>query len=66
MKQLRQYIRQVLLTESIDPKIMSMIDKADEANYHVEIRPLSVRIYDGSKNRIAYVCLLYTSPSPRD
>jgi len=54
MNLLREYIRG-LLTESIDSKIMSMIDKADEANYHVEIRQLSVRIYDGSKNRIAYV-----------
>ena len=54
MKLLREYIR-VLLTESIDPKIMSMIDQADEANYHVQIGDGVVRIYDGSKNKIAAV-----------
>ena len=38
MKLLREYIRQ-LLTESIDPKIMSMIDKLEELEGHVKIMP---------------------------
>ena len=33
MKLLREYIRE-LLTESIDPKIMSMIDRAEEAGFN--------------------------------
>ena len=54
MNLLREYIRE-LLTESIDPKIMSMIDRVDAANYHVEVKPTRVQIFDGSKNEIAIV-----------
>ena len=54
MKLLREYIRE-LLTESIDPKIMSMIDRADAANYHVDVKSTRVQIFDGSKNEIAIV-----------
>ena len=35
MKLLREYIRELLLTESIDPKIMSMIDKTEEYGWKV-------------------------------
>ena len=38
MRLLREYIR-ALLTESIDPKIMSMIDRAEEAGFKVTIDP---------------------------
>ena len=36
MKLLREYIR-ALITESIDPKIMSMIDRAESAGYKVRL-----------------------------
>ena len=45
MKHLRQYIR-ALLTESIDSKIMSMIDKAEKAGFRAMIRPGYVAVYD--------------------
>ena len=35
MKLLREYIKELLLTESIDPKIMSMIDKTEEYGWKV-------------------------------
>ena len=54
MRLLREYIRE-LLAESINPKIMSMIDRADTANYHVVVKPTRVQIFDGSKNEIAIV-----------
>jgi len=38
MNLLREYIRE-LLTESIDPKIMSMIDKAEKARWKVRLFP---------------------------
>jgi len=50
MKHLRQYIRQILLTESVDPKIMSMIDKLESNGGHVEILPDRVIVYQPSKN----------------
>ena len=45
MKLLREYIRE-LLTESIDPKIMSMIDQAEDAGYRVLVGSNRVSIYD--------------------
>ena len=39
----------------IDPKMMQLILQADDANYHVDISDSVVRIYDGSKNKIAAV-----------
>ena len=45
MKLLREYIR-ALLTESIDPKIMSMIDRAEEAGFRAMLRPGYVAVYD--------------------
>jgi hypothetical protein len=49
MKLLREYIRE-LLKESVDPKIMSMIDQADKAGYYVQIGDGFVAIVDRSKN----------------
>lgn len=40
---------------AIDPKMMQLILQADDANYHVDISDSVVRIYDGSKNKIAAV-----------
>ena len=37
MNLLREYIRETLLAESVDPKIMSMIDKAEFDNLTVEV-----------------------------
>ncbi len=37
MKLLREYIRQLLTESAVHPKIMSMIDKADEAGYKVRL-----------------------------
>ena len=45
MKLLREYIR-ALLTESIDSKIMSMIDKAEKAGFRAMLRPGYVAVYD--------------------
>ena len=45
MKLLREYIR-TLLTESIDSKIMSMIDKAEEAGFRALLRPGYAAVYD--------------------
>ena len=45
MSLLREYIRE-LLTESIDSKIMSMIDKAEKAGFRAMIRPGYVAVYD--------------------
>lgn len=39
----------------IDPKMMQLILQADDANYHVDVSSDVVRIYDGSKNKIAAV-----------
>jgi hypothetical protein len=39
MRLLREYIRQMLLTESIDPKIMSMIDRLEELEGFVKVMP---------------------------
>ena len=49
MNLLREYIR-ALITESIDPKIMSMIDQAEKADYYVQIGNGFVAIVDRSKN----------------
>ena len=51
MNLLREYIRE-LLTESIDPKIMRMIDKAEEAGFTVVIQPNRVIIFgpDGPRD----------------
>jgi len=38
MNLLREYIRETLLTESVDPKIMSMIDKAEFDNLTVVVK----------------------------
>ena len=46
MNLLREYIRE-LLTESIDPKIMGMIDRAEKYGLYVDITSNSVLIYDG-------------------
>ena len=45
MKLLREYIRE-LLTESIDPKIMSMIDRAEEAGFKAYVKDGYAAIYD--------------------
>ncbi len=49
MNLLREYIR-ALLTESIDPKIMSMIDTLESNGGYVEIRPDRVLIWEPSEN----------------
>lgn len=49
MNLLREYIR-ALLTESIDPRIMKMIDQAEKADYYVQIGDSFVVIVDRSKN----------------
>ena len=67
MKLLREYIRE-LLTESIDSKIMSMIDRAEEAGFRAFVKPGYAAVYDptidvskyydgyvGSINRVAGV-----------
>ena len=46
MKLLREYIREKLLTESVDPKIMSMIDKLENNGGHVEILPDRVIVWE--------------------
>ena len=45
MNLLREYIRE-LLTESIDPKIMSMIDRAEEAGFKAYVKDGYAAIYD--------------------
>lgn len=45
MKLLREYIRE-LLTESIDPKIMSMIDKAEKLGFRGYVKSGYAAIYD--------------------
>ena len=68
MKHLRQYIRRVLIESAIDPKIMSMIDRAEDAGFRVLLRPGYAAVYDpaidvsdladgyvGFKNRIVGV-----------
>ena len=45
MKLLREYIRRLLTESAIDPKIMRMIDKAEDYGFQVEIRSNSVIIY---------------------
>ena len=75
MKLLREYIRE-LLTESIDPKIMSMIDEAEKAGFRAMIRPGYAAVYDptidvsgyedgyvGHKNRVAGVSYYRTQGS---
>ena len=50
MKHLRQYIRQILLTETVNPKIMSMIDKLESNGGYVEILPDRVLIWEPTEN----------------
>ena len=47
MRLLREYIRQLLTESVIDPKIMRMIDKAEDYGFFVDITSNSVIIYDG-------------------
>ena len=46
MKLLREYIRELLTESAIDPKIMSMIDRAEEAGFRAMIRPGYTAVYD--------------------
>ena len=74
MNLIREYIREVLLTESVDPKIMSMIDRAEKAGLRAMVKPGYAAVYDptvdvsgyydgyvGAKNRVAGVSW-YPSP----
>ena len=67
MNLLREYIRE-LVAESIDPKIMSMIDRAEAAGFRANVEAGYAAVYDptidvsgyyegyvGSKNRVAGV-----------
>jgi hypothetical protein len=45
MRLLREYIRE-LLKESVDPKIMSMIDRAEKAGFKVVVRSGYTAVYD--------------------
>ena len=47
MNLLREYIRQLLTESTIDPKIMRMIDKAEDYGFFVDITSNSVIVYDG-------------------
>ena len=47
MRILREYIRQLLTESAIDPKIMRMIDKAEDYGFFVDITSNSVIVYDG-------------------
>lgn len=49
MKLLREYIRE-LLTESVDPKIMSMIDELESNGGYVEILPDRVLVWEPTEN----------------
>ena len=49
MSLLREYIRE-LLTESVDPKIMSMIDKLEKSDGYVEILPDRVVVWEPTEN----------------
>jgi len=46
MKLLREYIKELLLTESVYPKIMEMIDALEKANGYVEILPDRVIVWE--------------------
>ena len=50
MKQLRQYIRQILLAETVNPKIMSMIDTLESNGGYVEILPDRVLVWEPTEN----------------
>lgn len=50
MNLLREYIREILLTESVHPKIMSMIDKLESNGGYVEILPDRVLIWEPSNS----------------
>ena len=50
MKHLRQYIRQILLTETVNPKIMSMIDTLESNGGYVEILPDRVLVWEPSNS----------------
>jgi hypothetical protein len=45
MKEVRKYVRE-LLKESIDPKIMSMIDRAEKKGYKAKITGYQAIVYD--------------------
>ena len=50
MNLLREYIRETLLTESVHPKIMEMIDALERAKGYVEILPDRVIIWQPTEN----------------
>ena len=50
MNLLREYIREILLTESVDPKIMSMIDKLEANGGYAEIFPDRVILFQPTEN----------------
>ena len=50
MNLLREYIRETLLTESVHPKIMEMIDSLERAKGYVEILPDRVLIWEPSNS----------------
>lgn len=49
MRFLREYIR-ALLTESLDPKIASMIDRAEEAGHMIEVENGAVYLFDATRS----------------
>ena len=49
MNLLREYVRE-LLVESVDPKIMSMIDELEKNGGHVEVLPDRVILYQPTEN----------------
>ena len=50
MNPLREYIRETLLTESVHPKIMEMIDTLESNGGYVEILPDRVLIWEPSNS----------------
>lgn len=63
MKLLREYIKEILLTESVNPKIMSMIDELESNGGHVEISQGMVVVYQPSAERPKQLLakLMYTT-----
>ena len=49
MNLLREYVRELLI-ESVDPKIMSMIDELEKNGGHVEVLPDRVILYQPTEN----------------
>ena len=50
MKLLREYIRETLLTESVHPKIMSMIDELEANGGYAEVFPDRVLLFQPTEN----------------